>query len=420
MKKWSVLFTSMIASLSLVAQLSLPAFWQDAGGVQPDYAFLKTQIIQQRLTGLMVESFDGATFEETDSVYYNYSGTNGHNNYDFIGLSNFLYEPWYDDAGWLQFDGVMWQDFMRMNNTFNEEGLRSQVLLEIYDGAVWVDYLQVMYTYNADEQVINSDMQIYSGGTWLNNAQQEFIYTEGRLTELYINIWDGFVWQNNTKNVYSYGPGGILEYITTYLWDGAYWDSDYRQIYYYDADDRLSEKLNQDYGMGWFNTDRLLYMYDSDGFNEQVTRQTWDGINFNDVDRWLIEPHAATMWPGEIIEQEWDGVAWEYYYRYTCSYEDYDDGTVAVEEEPTSYAMTIFPNPAHDVVKITLRSKYNSDGFIQLFDLSGQVVATANVVVQEGQNLFFIHLGELGVAQGQYILHLRTDHKIFKGKLTVQ
>lgn len=420
MKKWSLLVVGLFVSFSLAAQLSMPSPWQDGKDIQPDYNFLKTQIIQNRVTELLVEDYTGSDFEVTDSLNYQYSGVHGHNNYDFIGLTNFLFEPWYDDAEWLEYDGVLWQNFIRMFNTFNEEDLRSEMALEIFDGVVWLDYLKMIYEYDTDGRVISTETQYYAGGVWINNTQNEYVYAEGRLIEMYINIWDGFVWQNSTKNVYTYGPDGILEYATAFYWDGAFWDNDYRQVYYYDDADRLTEKLNQDYGMGWVNIDRLLYTYDGDGFNEQVTRQVWDGVTFTDADRWINEPYEGTLLPAQIIEQYWDGAVWVYDYRFTCKFENYDDGTVAVEEEPSSYAMTIFPNPAHDVVKVSLKGKYFSDGLLQVFDISGQVVAAIDVTVQEGQNLFYLNLKELGVSQGQYIIHLRTDYKIFKGKLTVQ
>ena len=118
--------------------------------------------------------------------------------------------------------------------------------------------------------------------------------------------------------------------------------------------------------------------------------------------------------PESTLWEYWDGYLWLNYYRFIYRYEEYDDGTVAIEEDPVSWAMKIFPNPATDQMSILVRTGIDGYGNLHITDMYGQLVASLNVPLSTGDNLIHLNLDDLGMDAGQYMVVLRSGSKQFR------
>ena len=93
---------------------------------------------------------------------------------------------------------------------------------------------------------------------------------------------------------------------------------------------------------------------------------------------------------------------------------------MAIEEDPVSWAMKIFPNPATDQISILVRTGIDGYGNLHITDMYGQLVASLNVPLSTGDNLIHLNLDDLGMDAGQYMVVLRSGSKQFQAKFLVQ
>ena len=66
--------------------------------------------------------------------------------------------------------------------------------------------------------------------------------------------------------------------------------------------------------------------------------------------------------------------------------------------------MTVYPNPAHDKLTVSIDAKVNSIFNIKLTDLSGRTVMSENQIGNEGMNTYQIDLANF--SKGVYVLEL--------------
>jgi hypothetical protein len=78
--------------------------------------------------------------------------------------------------------------------------------------------------------------------------------------------------------------------------------------------------------------------------------------------------------------------------------------------------ITIFPNPARDIVQLQLAALSNSTIKIDIFDAAGRLVATRHTVVYRGNNVIAIE-DLTGKPRGLYTICVNTGEESFKQKL---
>jgi hypothetical protein len=84
-------------------------------------------------------------------------------------------------------------------------------------------------------------------------------------------------------------------------------------------------------------------------------------------------------------------------------------GPVEISCSP-SWNLSTFPNPSQESFNILVRSKYSDmTGILNLIDLSGNVICSKNVTIQEGINVFPISNEKL--SNGAYFVQLITENQ---------
>ncbi len=379
----------------------------------------KTDSLGYRLKSISVDYKSGGVWTFSDSILYTYSGVHDHGDIDQMMLNNFIIAPEFDELLWLDFDGLIWVNYAMGTQIFNAEGLAIENQFMIWSGTNWEKDVRYIYTWDAEGRLIQNTFQWWTGSVYENSSLNEYIYGPFGIDERIYYYWSGSDWTNADKDVYTYNGFGELEYITNYYWNGTDWVNDYRIVFYYNPDGLLEEELQQQYGMGWVNSWRILYTYNASGFLLEELEQTWTGSTWEDAYR-----HTAILGvdnlPDYVMYEWWDGTVWQDYYRFRYTYEEFDDGTVAIPEMTISYAMKIFPNPAHRNVNVMVKSQVDAIAEMQLRDMTGQLIGRMNVPLNLGENIIPLDLQAMGVMSGEYIVSLRTGSKTFVGKLLVQ
>ena len=335
-------------------------------------------------------------------------------------LYNFMTAPDFSEFTWLEFDGVMWVNYGMGQQSFNAEELPIENEILFWTGTNWVNSSRYIYTWDIESRLTEQISQWWSSGVYENSYRYTYFYGPNGISESYYYYWSGGAWVDGDKYVYSYNGFGELEYTTRLYWNGTNYVNDHRTVFYYNPDGLVEEELYQNYnGFIWEDNDRTLYNYNPDGFLIEELVQWWNGTDWMNNYRYSAILGPNNM-PDYTINEFWDGTVWQDYCRFRYTYEEYDDGTVAVPEYNISYAMKIFPNPAQRNVNILVKSQINSSGQLQIRDISGQLVGSMNVALNVGENLFQIDLEAIDLISGEYIISIRTNSKTFIGKLLVQ
>jgi hypothetical protein len=84
----------------------------------------KFNTIQQRLKSISVDYYFGGVWSFTDSIKYTYSGTHDEGEFSFVDIEGFYLLPDYDNLTWLDFDGVLWANYIRCTQTFDVNGYK--------------------------------------------------------------------------------------------------------------------------------------------------------------------------------------------------------------------------------------------------------------------------------------------------------
>ena len=83
-----------------------------------------------------------------------------------------------------------------------------------------------------------------------------------------------------------------------------------------------------------------------------------------------------------------------------------------------SNQLSVYPNPAHDVITVSIVVKEESALTLQLTDITGRIVLSENQTATDGINSYEMDLK--GFAKGVYMLSVQSGSKTFKTKVVVE
>ena len=73
------------------------------------------------------------------------------------------------------------------------------------------------------------------------------------------------------------------------------------------------------------------------------------------------------------------------------------------------FTLNAYPNPSKGMVKIEFTSDINADGLLKVIDVTGHLILTQRIVMQEGFNNFDMDLSE--ITSGMYLIVLESSSK---------
>jgi hypothetical protein len=89
-----------------------------------------------------------------------------------------------------------------------------------------------------------------------------------------------------------------------------------------------------------------------------------------------------------------------------------------MKSEVRSQKLEVYPNPAHDVITVSIDVRKKSALTLELTDISGRVLILENKSAMEGLNTYELGLNHL--SKGVYMLEVRTDSEQKKTKVIVE
>ena len=132
----------------------------------------------------------------------------------------------------------------------------------------------------------------------------------------------------------------------------------------------------------------------------------------NDPDLNGVQPANASMWstwsPFELVQQHRDNSEWG-------DIELVLDGElVGIEERPVG-ALSVYPNPARDLIHVTIPQDYHYDR-VEIVDLTGRIVLSQSLESSTGRAT--VHVDQL--SGGIYLVSLHGDQQVLKAKVIVE
>ncbi len=299
--------------------------------------------------------------------------------------------------------------FIQVNFTYNEDNLETEQIWKTYD------FMSMM--------LMNSTRTTTSYNAMNTRAEEQILY-----------IWDGMSWEETIKLNYFY-EGLKLIRVEETPWDMGAWAimPNKQTLYAYNGSDMPISTITQEWiGGGWVNQFGVFTTYS--GNITVTTTQEWNtGINmWDDVSR---STTTVTGLVTVLLEEEWNtGTAmWDEESKTTITLDANGNIIEAINEveppvsgralekstkitfvwsEATSLSVAIedianvkiYPNPFKSIITLSFHNPLKSDGYINLYDITGKVLAKK--LVRQGDSKIEFKLPE--IAQGAYFIDIAT------------
>lgn len=308
----------------------------------------------------------------------------------------------------------------------------------MWTGSAWQDVIRIKQTTDGQHRVTMEVIEKYSAGNWVNDARRNYSYTFGdkKLQVLQEN-WKNNAWINDYKNDYAYDNNGFLKTITNQFSDnGGPWENGMRLNYTCNAQGYWLEMTMDSYETGsWQPVGKVTYANDAEGniitelFASKVGN-SW--VNEMKMSYTCVEGNTLTG-KNETLS----GVTWiplettsyiyknhEYLllmtdpvYRWEASYIGF---IVGMEETGADDFITVYPNPANDVITITGLEESGEISDVQWYESNGNRI-NANGTLHIGITGTPRYLmNTQGLANGIHLLKIRTNRGVMTKKVIIQ
>ena len=298
-----------------------------------------------------------------------------------------------------QFLYGQWKNVYYIEYTYNNQGLiASRSNYNNFDGVFELGGIYE-YFYNPQGQLISTDLTMSD----MLLQMVEYEYSNGLLTtETWSYADDPFssnsTFTANERMDYTY-TNGKLSLITYNTFDGFEWGVYGTRNYTYDAAGNCTEMHAFD-GNG-NETERSLYTFDNRLLSETLMPWTPE----------MTRPETFTNKNLYTLEEYWALDA-NFVLQYVCDYEyNYVDidavGLADVEQLP----LTIAPNPTESL--ITLSGLKEGVHQMEIIDMAGRVVMTDNVTNSKQINLSSLQ-------KGCYLVKVMNNNSVYTSKVIVK
>ncbi len=281
--------------------------------------------------------------------------------YDTFGITEFVRFTW---------NGSVWTNNVKESYIYDVNGFLTEFINYYWSGGVWTNMNKTTYI-NSGGPVTEALKQDWNGTAWVNNTKWEYSY-DGlmNLTEVIEHMW---TWNNNWelayKFLYTYDIYFQLIENLQLAWNGNSWEDDLKITYFWDINGNMTEEIWTWWNGTWENSDRYTYTYDVNNFLVEQILAYWD------MSGWL-EYLKDTFTYGvdglldEVVTYQWELATWEYFQK--CIFKHYDSSAGIDDDLLFSDDISIYPNPARDVINISSPFTVN----IQIINTQGQILYT--------------------------------------------
>lgn len=363
-------------------------------GAQSERSASKPTAVNWRLSSYSYFENNGTSLDMTDTGYYKYTNGRG---------SSFDYNEMYpDDEGILNktlSDTIMRysdagsgiEPSGRSTSEYDANNNRTKLIIEELDVSTLVNSEKYDATYDN-----NGNLTVETESYWddVNNVWDKvytYTYTYNTQNKMIADSsYDHDFGTPDSKIVYTYDGNGNEISSISYNWNGIGWDTAYKYDYTYYTNNKLKTSTFKLYNSGvWENSYMDSSGYSNTDFYTYYRTSTWDDAN----SKWIHQyretrtlgsnnlPDMQQMSTYDTSTKSWSvdaDVEWSYNsnndpvyieaYAYIMGvrfpspivvanlyYESYFN--VGVEQPLAAEKVSVYPNPATDVVNIDLNGK---------------------------------------------------------------
>jgi hypothetical protein len=351
---------------------------------------LSINLTGQNIQNVLYETWTASTWQKSGQQIYTYDGSNH--------LTNLLTQTW-------DINSSAWVNSTQAIYTNNPDGTHSQENNQMYLGSAWMDISRATYTYNASKKILTMTSETYIG-TWRNNQRQTNTYDgSGYLTGTLVESWDigTSAWKNSQQITYTNNAGGYPTEKLIKSWDGvSSWVNSSRTTYTYNASNKVLTETAENWVSGnWQGSTLITNTYDGSSYLTSSLLQNWDTGTSSWKNK-TKDTHTNNTdgTPSVVVYQDWDGVSsWVDTDRATYTY----GGTTLVPESKFTSKITVYPNPASEMIRIETDDYINGSTY-SIMDQSGKVVlkgrltgSNSTVNISSLTNgVYFLQVGKKG------------------------
>lgn len=328
-----------------------------------DWQYDYTRDASARITEVMERSWDGSAWDNESRTTYTYGGSGG--------LTEEADQTW---------SGTEWVNEDKYIYEYDSDGNCTTVIIQDGMGASWENDVRNLLTYNDDGHVSEYVSQDWIGGAWENDRKFYFTYTTaGKITTYIEQSWSAGAWENEQRRTYTFTDGRVTLLLLE-SFDGSDWNNEAKANYVYDGDDDNTEIIVQNWdlvGSSWENESKMIMEYNDYQQATSLSMQTWN---------------AGEFWESTVGAM-----------KYVLYYEVYDDGN-GIESEGQPIEVRIYPNPANELLHISIPTVRATPISISIFDINGRICLTQSVTSFSGQTTMDVSR----LPAGSYILKTNT------------
>ncbi len=314
---------------------------------------------------------------------------------------------------------------------YNNRNLKTMYVEYNYDisAHAWNPSWKVEYSYDAFNNNTLQKGYYYNGSSWSQITLDSFYYQNGYLMRKVHYNWNFATssWRFVMQIDYTYDANGNLLSEIDFVED----DTTYMEHNYYNAQNLLIRDTiwNRDDNSGsLIYSENTVYLYDSDNNPIASVSQTWDttsnqwvndendvihyntNANFADAIypeeiRRMFEGVPMIYLPTDILIKEWrrDSSTWMNMVDLLFKYKTI---VTSIDNIANSQQITLYPNPASDVIHINLPEEQKP--LVMIYDENGRVVRTTKLVT--GQ------VSVKSLPTGTYFVVIRGKNQIYVAK----
>lgn len=343
-------------------------------------AAAKTTATASRIKSYLLKIYDGAVYENSDSLLLTWSGQRGGD----IQGGPVKYDS-YNGVKWNTATS-MWENSMMSVQSFDASDNIEQTTQKIWNAVtnMWENDYRSSYVYNSGNMKTQETDQNWDAITsmWVNSYKINYTYTGNDVATETSQNWNTVTssWENSYKKTYYYLPNGKIDYTLGQYWVGGSWQNADRSTYSYDSNGDNDVTLGQIWNNGtssWDNYDRTTMTYSN---NRMITsvRQLWNSgsssyVNedkstytynsYNQIKTLTTESwnNGTSSWEAQTGDQ-----------KISVNYEEFT--TTGVNDLASGGKIDIYPSPAQNTIHIELNWKSQQAFGIGIYDMQGRVV----------------------------------------------
>jgi len=301
-------------------------------------------------------------------------------------------------------DGAQWVNFLQTIYTVDDLGYATEIIIQGWNGIGWQNYFHFVYTYTVDYQRLATLTQDWDETDWVNKSLITNTYNNGKL-EIGLNQnWEGADWVNGTQDHYTYNGDGLVQQILTEVWDEDTWREATRNTLEYDVNGNNTHYLRERSVNGdpWQNFYQITREFDDYNNLSTELKENWSNDAWEN-DYYYAETYDTrqnfTAYLVQYWLDEWVNSDSGHYYYTLAS---------AIEPSPVILSqVSIFPNPAAQMIQISTGSLSNNANRVSLYSLSGELLMEKSVTSKE---ISFLDVSSL--LPGLYYVSVSSDQGI--------